>query len=63
MLRGDVNNDGAVNMKDIIDILNSHAFNAFSGTARYKPYMDMDANGRIDMRDILAIVLNFSKRL
>lgn len=63
MLRGDVNNDGAVNMKDILDILNSHAFNAFSGTARYKTYMDVDANGRIDMRDILAIVLNFSKRL
>jgi hypothetical protein len=63
MLRGDVNNDGVVNMKDIIDILNSRAFNAFSGTSRYKPYMDANADGRIDMRDILAIALNFNKHL
>lgn len=61
MFPGDVNNDGVVNMMDIMAILKT--FNAFSGTARYKPYMDIDASGRIDMRDILAMVINFNKRL
>jgi hypothetical protein len=63
MLPGDCNNDGIVNFRDIFDLLISHAFNAFKGGSRYNPYMDMNASGRIDMRDILIIVLNFNKRL
>jgi hypothetical protein len=63
MLPGDGNNDGIVNFKDLLDLLTSHAFNAFKGGSRYNPYMDMNASGRIDMRDILIIVLNFNKHL
>lgn len=64
MLQGDVNNDGIVNMKDIAAVcMTSHAFNAFSGYAHYVPYMDIDASGRIDMRDVLIIAMNFMRHI
>lgn len=64
MLTGDVNNDGIVNIKDIAALcLTSHAFNAFSGGAHYIPYMDIDASGRIDMRDVLIIAMNFMRHI
>lgn len=57
---GDINNDGTVNMKDVmIAIL---AFNSFPDTARWNPNADIDSNGHIDMRDILLIVLHFNNR-
>lgn len=63
MLTGDVNNDGIVNMKDIAAFVNSHSFNAFSGYARYVPYMDIDASGRVDVRDLLIIATNFMRHI
>lgn len=64
MLAGDVNNDGIVNIKDIAALcVTSHAFNAFSGYAHYIPYMDIDASGRIDMRDVLIIAMNFMRHI
>jgi hypothetical protein len=63
MFRGDCNNDGIVNFKDIFDLLVSRAFGAFKGGSRYNPYMDMNADGRIDMRDLLIIVFNFNKHI
>jgi hypothetical protein len=60
-LLGDVNNNGVVNMKDITDAI-AH-FGAFDGTPRYDPDFDINADGRIDMRDILIIALNYGRSL
>jgi hypothetical protein len=53
----DVNNDGIVNMKDIVTAVMS--FNSFPGTPRWNPYADVDDNGRVDLKDICLIVSNF----
>jgi len=63
MLPGDANGDGIVNMRDIKYFLDSRVFNAFPGLARYNPQMDVDASGRIDVRDLLIIAINFGKKL
>jgi hypothetical protein len=64
MFTGDVNNDGVVNMKDVaasVAYLQAHGFNSFAGHPNYDPYMDLDGSGRIDIRDLLIIILNFNK--
>jgi hypothetical protein len=53
----DVNNDGIVDMKDIMSAI--MAFNSFPNTLRWNVYADVDDNGRVDMKDIVLIVLNF----
>lgn len=53
----DVNNDGIVNMKDIVTAV--AAFNSYPSTSRWNPYADIDNNGHIDLRDICLIVSNF----
>jgi len=63
MLTGDANGDGIVNMRDINYFLTSNVFNAFHGMTRYNPQMDIDASGRIDIRDLLIIAINFNKKL
>jgi hypothetical protein len=63
MLPGNANGDDRVNMRDISYFLNSNVFNAFTGMARYNPQMDVDASGRIDVRDLLIIAINFGKML
>jgi hypothetical protein len=63
MLPGDANGDGIVNMRDIKYFLDSRVFNAFPGLARYNPQMDVDASGRIDVRDLLIIAINFGKKI
>jgi PKD repeat protein len=55
---GDINNDNTVNMKDVNKAV--YSFNSRSGTYRWDSNADVDGNGRIDMRDILIIVLNFN---
>lgn len=60
-LFGDVNNDGVVNMKDVM--LAIQAFNSFPGSLHWNSFADINGNGRVDMRDILLIVLNFGKHL
>jgi parallel beta-helix repeat protein len=59
-LVGDVNEDGKVDIKDVM--LAVQAFNSFSGQPRWNPDADVDHSGRVDMRDIVLIVLNFNKR-
>jgi hypothetical protein len=55
----DINNDGTVDMKDLMSAV--QMFNSFPDTPRWNPRADIDGNGRIDMRDIVIIVLNFGK--
>jgi hypothetical protein len=54
---GDVNNDGTVDMRDIVAAV--LAFNASPGTLRWNGSADLDGNGLINMRDVVMIVLNF----
>ena len=58
-LLGDVNGDGTVNMKDVMAAV--QAFNSFRGYPRWNADADLDDSGRVDMRDIVMIVLNFNK--
>lgn len=53
----DVNNDGIVDMKDIVIAV--IAFNSFPSTSRWNVYADVDGNERVDMKDIVLIVPNF----
>jgi hypothetical protein len=53
----DVNNDGIVDMRDIMAVI--MAFNSFPNTPRWNPYADVDNSGRIDMRDVVLVVANF----
>jgi parallel beta-helix repeat protein len=56
----DIDGDKIANMKDVSIAVN--AFNSFPTQPRWNPYADLDTNSRIDMRDIVAIVLNFNRR-
>lgn len=56
-LKGDVNNDGIVNMQDIYMAV--IAFNSFPGKSNWNPNADIDGNGHVDMRDIVTIIMNF----
>jgi hypothetical protein len=57
---GDVNNDGAVDMKDVATVV--LAFNSFPNTPRWNGLADLDSSGRIDMRDIVIVILCFNRR-
>jgi parallel beta-helix repeat protein len=57
----DVNNDGIVNMKDVMTVI--HAFNSFPQQPRWDPKCDLNHDNRIDMHDILTVVLNFGKSI
>jgi hypothetical protein len=54
---GDVNNDGTVDMRDIVAAI--LAFNTSPGMPKWNNFADQDGNGLINMRDIVIIVLNF----
>ncbi len=56
---GDITGDSIVNMKDVQRAV--FLFNSFSSMSRWDPNADIDNNGRVDMRDIVIIVLNFGK--
>lgn len=58
---GDVNYDLAVNMKDVMLVV--HSFNFFPNTLGWNPRFDLDDNGRIDMRDIVIVLLDFNKHV
>jgi len=65
MLPGDVLNAGVVSIKSIglYITLFEATFNAFARTSRYNPFMDINADGRIDIRDMVIVIMNFNKRL
>jgi len=58
-LLGDVNGDRKVNLKDVYAAV--QAFNSFLGKPKWNSAADLDNSGRVDMRDIVIIVLNFNK--
>jgi len=58
-LKGDLNNDGVVNMADVILI--ATAFNATIGTEKYNAKYDLNNDGAINMADVLEIAKNFNK--
>lgn len=58
-LPADVNQDGVVDTKDISVAV--AAFNSSPGSPRWNSNADVDNSSRVDMRDILIIVLNFGQ--
>jgi hypothetical protein len=58
-LKGDLNGDSKVDMRDVYMVVN--AFNSFPNTPRWNALADLDGNGHVDIRDILMVILNFSR--
>jgi hypothetical protein len=58
-LAADVNNDGIVDMKDVMTVI--QAFNSYPNTPRWNPACDLNQDNRIDMRDILVVVLDLGR--
>jgi len=56
---GDVNGDSVVNMRDIGIVCNAYGSNPTK--PNWNPYLDLDQNGRIDMRDIGRVCVNFMR--
>jgi hypothetical protein len=48
-----------VDMKDVTAAV--AAFNSSPGSTRYNPLADVNGDGRIDMRDIVQIIIAFGK--
>jgi len=59
MLPGDVNGDGIVNMRDIEPM--RPVYGATFGVPRWNPNADQDGNGRVDLRDIGIMLINFGR--
>ena len=53
MCLGDVNNDGVVNLWDLV--LVGSRLGARSGERRYDPQFDLNQDGRIDLRDVVIV--------
>lgn len=60
-IKGDLNNDGIVNMVDVI--LLATAFGATRGTEKYNAAYDLNNDGAINMADVLIIAENFNKTI
>jgi hypothetical protein len=57
---GDVQQDGAINMSDVIEI--SSCFNvSSSNTSRYKSEYDLNNDNSINMADVMIVTENFNK--
>lgn len=59
MRPGDANQDGVVNMTDIVQIAAS--FNSSTGSAKYREVFDFNFDGAINMLDIIIIARYFNK--
>jgi mono/diheme cytochrome c family protein len=57
-VKEDLNNDGAINMRDIMII--AAVFNVAKGNSRYVEAYDMDKDGAINMRDVMIIAAKFN---
>jgi hypothetical protein len=55
----DINNDGVVNMADVILI--ATCFNAIQGDTRYDKKYDLNSDGVINMSDVIFVALKFGK--
>lgn len=56
---GDINNDGKVDMGDVVISLDT--FGSFPASPRWNPVADIDGNGRVDIGDIIIILTNFGQ--
>jgi hypothetical protein len=66
VLVGDVNRDGRVNATDLAEVLARQASNTVNrcgGARGYTAFHDVNANGRIDAKDVLIVRSNLSKSL
>lgn len=59
ILSADVNNDGIVNMTDIMLLV--QAFNSYTNSPRWNASYDLNQDGRIDIRDIMISIHNFGR--
>lgn len=59
VLLGDIVKDGLINMKDIVACIN--LFLATPSSPNWNPDADIDKSGKVDMRDIVFVVLSFGK--
>jgi len=57
VLTGDFNNDGVINMADVIDI--ARLFNSVKGDGRYDPKYDLNSDDVINMSDVLILAVKF----
>lgn len=60
-LEGDLNNDGVVNIFDIVII--AVAYGSHTGDPNWDPVADIDQNGVINVFDVVVVALNFGKHL
>jgi len=58
-IKGDINNDGVINMSDVI--LLATKFNSVSGDGKYVAAYDLNGDGVINMSDVIIIAANFNK--
>ncbi|WP_081926907.1 endo-1,4-beta-xylanase [Pseudobacteroides cellulosolvens] len=58
-LKGDLNNDGVINMADVI--LLATKFNSVAGDGKYVASYDLNSDGSINMADVIIIASNFNK--
>ncbi|KNY29916.1 dockerin type I domain-containing protein [Pseudobacteroides cellulosolvens] len=56
---GDLNNDGIVNIADVV--LLGVIFNSIAGDNKYRPSCDLNSDGVINMADVIIIAGNFNK--
>ncbi len=56
----DVNNDGYINIADVITV--AQYFNSVQGSVRYKSECDIDGNGAINISDIIMIAEKFNTK-
>jgi hypothetical protein len=57
----DVNNDGAINMSDVVLIATS--FNSVSGNSKYNAKYDLNKDGAINMVDIMLVASKFNTKV
>lgn len=59
ILRGDVNYDGKVDMKDVITIIGK--FGTSSSDPNWNPICDLNYDNKVDMKDIVIVISNFAR--
>jgi len=55
---GDINQDGAINMSDVLQI--AKHFNSTSGSSKYNAQADLNSDGAVNMTDVLIVAIHFN---
>jgi hypothetical protein len=53
----DINQDGAINMSDVLQI--AKHFNSTSGSSKYNAQADLNSDGAVNMTDVLIVANTF----